>query len=380
MVARAAAALLIVSFLQAQQPATDWDRMLKGTTFGLADAIEKGMKEAGPGVAFHAELENDKARAVYSIDIAQGAKTCNVVLDGKEGTMAEKSIEDEDHSDVAKSAGVGLAAAIATAIKHVPGAPVEAEMAVKDGKSVVTVRVFAQSKITVVRVDGANGSILSAKSVKEKTDKPGKPFTDAFHVDEADWTATGSNPYFVLEPGYFLVLEGKDEGQDARLTITVLDEVRKIAGVETRVVEEREEVGGKLIEVSRNFFAMSKKTNSVYYFGEEVDIYKDGKVASHDGAWVAGEKAARFGMMMPGTVLLGARYYQEVAPDVAMDRAEIVGMNETVETPAGKLDRCLKTEESTPLEKGKEHKLYAPGIGLVQENDLKLAQYGRTKK
>ena len=34
MVARTAAALLVVSFLQAQQPSADWDRMLKGTTFG----------------------------------------------------------------------------------------------------------------------------------------------------------------------------------------------------------------------------------------------------------------------------------------------------------------------------------------------------------
>lgn len=43
----------------------------------------------------------------------------------------------------------------------------------------------------------------------------------------------------------------------------MLDETRTIAGIETRVVEERETVDGALAEVSRNFFAIEKGTNSV---------------------------------------------------------------------------------------------------------------------
>ena len=39
--------------------------------------------------------------------------------------------------------------------------------------------------------------------------------------------------------------------------------------------------------------------------------------------------------MMPGTVSVDAKYYQEIAPDVAMDRAKIVSVNDTVKTPAG---------------------------------------------
>lgn len=170
------------------------------------------------------------------------------------------------------------------------------------------------------------------------------------------------NPYFILEPGYQLVFEGGKE----RLTITVLDETKTIAGVETRVVDERETKDGKLTEVSRNFFAISKRTNSVFYFGEEVDIFKDGKVVGREGAWLAGEKGARFGLMMPGQVLLKARHYQEIAPKVAMDRAEIVSMSATVKTPAGEFKNCLKVEETTPLEPGtKEYKYYAPGIWPV---------------
>jgi hypothetical protein len=79
---------------------------------------------------------------------------------------------------------------------------------------------------------------------------------------------------------------------------------------------------------------------------------------------------------MPGTSLLGARYYQEIAPKVAMDRAKVVGLNEELETPAGKFMGCLKTEETSAVESGREQKCYAPGIGLIRDAGLKLTKYG----
>jgi hypothetical protein len=86
---------------------------------------------------------------------------------------------------------------------------------------------------------------------------------------------------------------------------------------------------------------------------------------------------ARFGLAMPAMPLLGARYHQEVAPKTAMDRAEIVSVTETLETPAGKFDNCcLKTEETSGLESGKEYKLYVAGIGLIQDATLKLTKHG----
>ncbi|MDP2896385.1 MAG: hypothetical protein Q8Q12_07475 [bacterium] len=202
-------------------------------------------------------------------------------------------------------------------------------------------------------------------------------WTSEFGVEEEELSATGRNPYFILEPGYQLVFESKRE----RLVITVLDETKTVAGVETRVVEERETKDGKLVEISRNFFAISKRTNSVFYFGEEVEILKDGKVVGREGEWLAGEKGATFGLIMPGLVLLRARHYQEIAPKVAMDRAEIVSMSATVKTPAGEFKNCLKVEETTPLEPGeKEYKYYARGIGLLQDGSLKLVRYGKAEK
>jgi uncharacterized membrane protein YkoI len=193
-----------------------------------------------------------------------------------------------------------------------------------------------------------------------------------FSADKDDLVSTGRNPYFILEPGHQLVLEG----DQTLLVVSVLDETKEIDGVETRVVEERESKKDQLVEVSRNFFAISRRTNNVYYFGEEVDDYKNGKIVGHPGAWRSGDKGARFGLMMPGFPLLKSRFYNEVAPKVAMDRSEIVGVGLTFKTPAGVFKNCLKVEETTPLEPDNtEHKHYAPGIGLIQDGDLKLVKY-----
>ena len=207
----------------------------------------------------------------------------------------------------------------------------------------------------------------------------GKQFTDSFLQDSCSFQTTGHNNYFILEPGYQLVLEGMEGKDKIKLVITVLNETKKIGNVETRIVEENESANGKTVEISRNFFAFCKQTGSVFYFGEEVDMYKNGKIINHEGAWIA-EGNNKAGIMMPGIVLLGARFYNEIAPGVAMDRVEIISLKDTLQTPAGIFYNCLKTEETTPLEpKTKEYKLFTPGIGLIKDGDLLLTKYGFVK-
>lgn len=111
--------------------------------------------------------------------------------------------------------------------------------------------------------------------------------------------------------------------------------------------------------------------------GEDTDMYENGKVVSHEGAWLSGGKGARFGIMMPGVNLLGARYFQEVAPDVALDKAETVDINGAVDTPACEFKNVLKTLETMSLEPNvEETKYYAPGIGLVKDSGLELVRHG----
>ena len=65
---------------------------------------------------------------------------------------------------------------------------------------------------------------------------------------------------------------------------------------------------------------------------------------------------AKFGLMMPGKPAAGQRFYQELAPKVGMDRAEIVSVDEKIAA---------------------DHKLYAPGVGPVRDANLLLVSYRR---
>jgi hypothetical protein len=209
----------------------------------------------------------------------------------------------------------------------------------------------------------------------EKAGKDAKKWTDSFQIEKYTFSTTGRNRFFILEPGYQLVLESKD----AKVVITVTEDTKKVGDVDTRVVEEYEEEEGKLVEVSRNYFAYCKETGDVFYFGEEVDDYKDGKIVDHGGAWRADEKDSKAGIIMPGRILLGARHYQEISPK-AMDRAEIVADDVTFKTPAGEFKNCLRVLETTGLNpKEKEFKLYAPEVGQIQDEDLLLTYYGKAK-
>lgn len=208
-----------------------------------------------------------------------------------------------------------------------------------------------------------------------------RKFTTDFHLEDCRFSSVGANRYFVLLPGYQLILQGEEGREEVRVEITVLNEtediiLEDIGRVRTRVVEEREYVDGDLAEVSRNFFAICTDTNSVFYLGEDVDIYEDGQIVSHEGAWRAGENGAKPGLIMPGTFLLGSRYFQEMAPDVAMDRGENVEMGLTVTTPAATFEDSVKVLETTPLDpSARDIKIYAPGVGLIVDGTLELVAY-----
>ena len=197
-----------------------------------------------------------------------------------------------------------------------------------------------------------------------------REWRDRFDVNKADLLPTGTNAYITMQPGRVLELR---HGTDT-LTITILSDTQKVDGIVAGVLEERETKNGALVEVSRNFMATDKNTGDVYYFGEDVDNYKDGKVINHESAWRAGTGGARFGLMIPAKPTVGQAFYQEIAPKVAMDRVEVVSTDETVKTPAGTFQNCVHLRETTPLERDVSHKSYAPGIGLIKDDEFELAE------
>jgi hypothetical protein len=198
----------------------------------------------------------------------------------------------------------------------------------------------------------------------------GGAWRDRFAVNKADLLPTGTNAYITMQPGRVLKLSS---GRDT-LTVTILPGTQEIDGVTTGILEERETKNGKLVEVSRNFLATDRKTGDVYYFGEDVDNYKNGKIVDHESAWRAGVGSARFGLMMPATPAVGQAFYQEIAPKVAKDRVEVVSTDASVKTPAGTFEHCVHLRETTPLEHDVSHKYYAPGIGIIKDDEFELAE------
>jgi hypothetical protein len=192
--------------------------------------------------------------------------------------------------------------------------------------------------------------------------------------DSGAFTARVTNPYFPLRVCSRRVLEGVVDGVTETVQITVLDEIERVAGVKTRVVEELHTEDGEVVEISYNYFAQavggripdgatSPRHRTVCYFGEDVDIFEEDGTISHEGAWRAGVAGARPGIIMPGVVREDQAYLQEVAPGVAEDRAW------HVELDHGR----LVVNEDTPLEPGViSRKVYRKGRGLVRDDELAL--------
>jgi hypothetical protein len=178
------------------------------------------------------------------------------------------------------------------------------------------------------------------------------------------------NPYFPLPVGQQVVLEGGG----ILVRITVLDEVETVAGVETRVVEEYEASGGRVLEISRNFFAQALD-GTVCYFGEDVDIYdEDGNLTAHTGAWRAGGGNVP-GIFMPASPEVGQAFQQEIAPGVAEDQGKVVAVGERITVPAGTFEDTVTIEDLDPLSGGQDTKVYAGGVGLIVDEAAQMTEF-----
>ncbi len=223
------------------------------------------------------------------------------------------------------------------------------------------------------RIDMITNDPTTLGAHTRSVDESDKEFTETLLTDGCTYSSTGGNAFFPLTPGLELVLEGDHDGELVRNTIKVTSETVVIDGVTTRVVTETELIDGKLVEKSRNFYAECVETGDVLYFGEEVDIYKDGVIVNHNGAWRSGVNGARPGIIMTGRALTGSRYSQEIAPGIALDRAEHVKTGFAFETAAGTFTNCLSVHETTPLEPGSSSfKVYCRGIGIVFDSGSEL--------
>jgi hypothetical protein len=224
--------------------------------------------------------------------------------------------------------------------------------------------------MVLVLVGGCGGS--SGKpggSAEEKTQETTQQ-AYAPHIDPAEFTTKIDNEYFPLKPGTTFVYEGKFHGTSERDVMAVTRDTRRVMGVECVVASDRVTEDGKLIEQTYDWYAQDKEGN-VWYFGEHVTEYKNGKVSGHEGSWESGVDGAKPGIAMKADPKVGETYRQEYYKGVAEDRAKVLSLNKSATVPYGSFDHVLMTEEWTPLEPNiVERQYYVAGVGDIIESTV----------
>jgi hypothetical protein len=199
-------------------------------------------------------------------------------------------------------------------------------------------------------------------------------FSDPLDID---------NTYFPLVPGTTFTYKAETPDGCEVDVVTVTDDTRVIDGVTTRVVHDQAFEGetcttaaSALVEDTFDYYAQDN-ANNVWYFGEDTFHCEGaGSCTPSSGGWIAGVNGAGPGIIMLAQPRSGDTYFQEQAPDVALDQATVtaVGVKAKLRRddafPPGSFSDCIVTKEFTTLEKGSiEYKTYCPEVGLVSVDE-----------
>lgn len=183
--------------------------------------------------------------------------------------------------------------------------------------------------------------------------------------DPGNFVPQITNKYFTLKPGTKFAYVKKTTDGIERSEVVVLKETKEIMGVTTVVVWDRVWLNDKLKEDTRDWYAQDRDGN-VWYFGEAVGNYKDGKLVNYAGTWEAGVDGAQPGIIMPASPKVGFTYQQEHAQGKAEDMGTIIAVGKRITVPYGTLNDCVQTRDWSLIEKtANEYKYYCPTVGFV---------------
>ena len=252
------------------------------------------------------------------------------------------------------------------------GQPVDVENGKKNGQAIYEASVKNKDGNVADLVVTEDGKLAETKHddaadrAQELADQAKKILAGIKFSHPRDIT----NPYLPLATLKQDIIEGTEGGKQTRVERTVMPKKHRTftignEEVESLVVEDRAYENGKLAEVALDYFAQDDN-GTVYYLGEDVDEYTDGKVTSHEGSWLFGRDTQIPGIIFPAHPKVGAKFKSEDVSKEINEADEIVSVSETVTVPAGTFHDCVKVKES--LGDGTiEYKYYAKGVGVVRE-------------
>ena len=191
----------------------------------------------------------------------------------------------------------------------------------------------------------------------------------------ANFTPDVNNVWFPLKVGRTLVYTGVKDGQKAMDLFVTTSRTKVIAGVRTRVVEDRLYLNNVLHERTSDYYAQDRCGN-VWYFGEDTaELDSHGRVVSTEGSFHAGVDGAQPGVFMQAHPQPGRKFRQEWYPGQAEDVFWVISRHASVTVPFGSFRHALRTAETTALEPDVlDNKYYVKGIGEVAELSVKGPQ------
>jgi hypothetical protein len=191
--------------------------------------------------------------------------------------------------------------------------------------------------------------------------------SEPVNLDPADFTTNIDNRYWPMRPGSRWVYRETDtQGTREKAVVVVTNETKTIAnGIEARVIRDTVSENGVPVEVTNDWYAQDSAGN-IWYLGEYVTNYENGKAVDHGGSFEAGVDGAQPGIAMPANPEPGLSYRQEYYEGEAEDKGAVITVGEErVEVPFGYFDAdILMTRDLVPTEpRVQELKFYAPGVG-----------------
>jgi hypothetical protein len=191
---------------------------------------------------------------------------------------------------------------------------------------------------------------------------------DAQRVDLA--TPAFGNPTSITNPLHptsqvqQTIYGGHVDSKPFRTEVSLLPGTKPIVWqgktVDTAVIQYVAYLDGRIHEVAIDWYAQADD-GSVWYFGEDVFNYEDGKVADTKGTWVAGDTTPA-AMIMPAQPRVGSVYRPENAPGIAFEEVRVDKVYQQIDGPSGKVSGAIEVNE-LHMDGTREGKVFAPGYG-----------------
>jgi hypothetical protein len=141
-----------------------------------------------------------------------------------------------------------------------------------------------------------------------------------------------TNPLHPTSKVTQVIMGGHVDDKPFRTEVTLLPGTKPIqwrgAPVDTAIIQYVAYLDGRIHEVALDWYAQADD-GSLWYFGEDVFNFEDGKVADTTGTWIASDQTPA-ALIMPAKPAVGNVYRPENAPGVVFEQVRVEKVDETI--------------------------------------------------